>query len=197
MQEVYAYSRIMTGDEESQNRLHAMKDIQVPDENIYLDYPTKEKRNKPQYNKLIKQLKENDLLYVGNFASLGDGYKEVGEQWRFLTKTKKVDVILIDMPLIDTRKGKNGYGSIMADTVLTMLEYVAENESNVRKIRQKEGIALAKERGIVFGRQEIAAPEFKKAYNKWRNKEISAEEAAQMCGLQISTFYYRARKMKK
>lgn len=108
MQEIYAYSRIMTGDEESKNRLHAMKDMQVPDENIYLDYPTKEKRNKSQYNKLIKQLKENDLLYVGNFASLGDGYKEVGEQWRFLTKTKKVDIVLIDMPLIDTRKGKMG-----------------------------------------------------------------------------------------
>jgi DNA invertase Pin-like site-specific DNA recombinase len=93
-------------------------------------------------------------------------------------------------------KLKTGYGPLVSDTVLTMFEYVANNESNVRKVRQKEKIALAKERGIVLGRQEIATPEFKKAYNKWKNKEITAQEAAEMCGLQISTFYYRVRKMK-
>lgn len=102
-----------------------MRDMQIPEENIFVDYPTKEKRNKQQYNKLVKQLKENDLLYISNFSALGDGYKEVEEQWKFLTKTKNVDVVLIDMPLIDTRKGKSAYGPLIADTVLSMLEYVA------------------------------------------------------------------------
>lgn len=99
----------MAGDEESQNRLNVIWDMQVPEENIFLDYPIKEKRSRIQYNKLIKLLKEDDLLYVSSFTALGDGYKEVEEQWRFLTKTKKVDIVLIEMPDIDTRKGKSGY----------------------------------------------------------------------------------------
>lgn len=197
MQNIYAYGRIMAGDEESQNRLNVIRDMQVPEEHIFLDYPTKEKRSRIQYNKLIKLLKEDDLLYVSSFTALGDGYKEVEEQWRFLTKTKKVDIVLIDMPDIDTRKGKSGYGPLVADTVLTMLEYITDTENCIRKMRQKEGIALAKERGISFGRQEKATPEFKKAYNKWRNKEISAKEAADMCGIHTATFYRRAQKMKK
>ena len=187
----------MAGDEGKQNRLNVMKDMQVPEENIFVDYPIKEKRSKQQYNKMVKLLKENDLLYISNFSSLGDGYKEVEEQWRFLTKTKNVDVVLIDIPQIDTRKGKSGYGLLIADTVLAMLEYVADEENSLRKMRQKQGIALAKERGIIFGRQEKATPEFQKAYNMWRNKEISAQEAADMCGIHSATFYRRAQKMKK
>ena len=197
MQDTYAYSRIMAADEESQNRLNTMRDMQIPEENIFVDYPTKEKRNKQQYNKMVKLLKENDLLYISNFSALGDGYKEVEEQWKFLTKTKNVDVVLIDMPLIDTRKGKSAYGPLIADTVLSMLEYVADDENSLRKMRQKEGIALAKERGIIFGRQEKSIPEFQKAYNMWRNKEISAQEAADMCGIHTATFYRRAQKIKK
>lgn len=197
MQSVYAYSRVMAGDEESQNRLNLIRDMQVSEDNIFLDYPTKEKRSRIEYNKMIKLLKENDLLYVGNFASLGDGYKEVEEQWRFLTKTKKVDIVLIDMPDIDTRKGKSGYGPLVADTVLRMLEYMKDTENSVRKMRQKEGIALAKERGITFGRHEKAVPEFNKAYNMWKNKKISAKEAAEMCGMHSATFYRRAKKMQE
>lgn len=187
----------MAGDEESQNRLNVIRDMQVPEEHIFLNYPTKEKRSRIQYNKLIKLLKEDDLLYVSSFTALGDGYKEVEEQWRLLTKTKKVDIVLIDMPDIDTRKGKSGYGPLVADTVLRMLEYMKDIENSVRKMRQKEGIALAKERGIAFGRQEKAVPEFNKAYNMWKNKKLSAKEAAEMCGMHSATFYRRAQKMKK
>ncbi len=174
-----------------------MKDMQVPEKNIFVDYPTKEKRNKKQYNKMVKMLKENDLLYISNFSSLGDGYKEVEEQWRSLTKTKNADVVLIDMPQIDTRKGKSGYGSLIADMVLAMLEYVTDEDNNLRKMRQKEGIALAKERGIIIGRQEKVTLEFPNAYNMWRNKEISAQEVVDMCGIHSATFYRRAQKMKK
>lgn len=195
MQSVYAYSRGMAGDEESQNRLNLIRDMQVLEDNIFLDYPTKEKRSRIEYNKMLKLLKEDDLLYVGNFASLGDEYKEVEEQWRFLTKTKKVDIVLIDMPDIDTRKGKSGYGPLVADTVLWMLEYMTDTDNSIHKMRQKEGIALAKERGIAFGRQEKAVPEFNKAYNIWKNKKISAKEAAEMCGMHSATFYRRAKKM--
>lgn len=162
-----------------------------------MDYPTKEKRSRIQYNKLVKLLKEDDLLYVSSFTALGDGYKEVEKQWRFLTKTKKAYIALIDRPDIDIRKEKSGYGPLVVDTVLTMLEYITDTENSIRKMRQKECIALAKERGISFGRQEKATPEFKKAYNKWINKEISANEVADMCGIHTATFYRRAQKMKK
>ena len=154
MQDTYAYCRIMAGDEESQNRLNVIRDMQVPEEHIFLDYPTKEKRSRIQYKKLIKLLKEDDLLHVSSFTALGDGYKEVEEQWGFLTKTKKLDIVLIDMPDTDSRKGKSGYGPLIADTVLTMLEYITDTENSIRKMRQKEGIVLAKERGISFGRNE-------------------------------------------
>lgn len=119
---------------------------------------------------------------------------DIEEQWKFLTKTKNVDVVLIDMPLIDTRKGKSAYGPLIADMVLSMLEYVADEDNSLRKMRQKEGIALAKERGIIFGRQEKVTPEFQKAYNMWKNKEISAQEAADMCGIHTATFYRRHRR---
>lgn len=193
---IYTYSRILTGDDETQNRLNVMKDMQIQEENIYMDYPTKEKRKRVEYNKLSKLLNEGDLLYIGNFVSFGDGNEEVAEQWRFLTKTKKVDIAVIDMPEMDTRKGNSGYGPLVSDVVFTMFEYVADKDNNVRKMRQKEGIVLAKERAIVFGRQEKAAQEFNKAYNQWRNKEISAQVTTDMCGLQVSTFCRRTRKMK-
>ena len=106
MQNIYAYGRIMAGDEESWNRLNVIRDMQVSEQQIFLDYPTKEKRSRNQYNKLVKLLKEDDLLYVSSFTALGDGYKEVEEQWRFLTKTKKAYIALIDRPDIDIRKEK-------------------------------------------------------------------------------------------
>lgn len=128
---------------------------------------------------------------------MGDGYKEVEEHWKFLTKTKNVDVVLIDMPLIDIRKGKSAYGPLITDTVLSMLEYVADEDNSLRKMRQKEGIALVKESGIIFSRREKVTPEFQKAYNMWKNKGISAQEAADMCGIHTAMFYRRAQKMKK
>lgn len=197
MHESYAYLRIVAGDKEGTDKVNFMRNIQISEENIFLDYPTKKNRNFPQYHLMLQKIKEGDILYICNFSSLGDGYKEVCEQWRILTKEKKADVVVIDMPSIDTRIENADDKSMTADVVLNMLEYVAASESNVRRSRQREGIAEAKERGILFGRPQSPAPNFAKAYNQWLNKEISVEKAADMCGLSRTTFYRRAKEAKE
>ena len=197
MHESYAYIRIVVGDKKGMDKINTMRNIHISEENIYLDYPTKKDRNFPQYHLMLQKIKEGDLLYICNLSSLGDGYQEVCDQWRVLTKEKKADVVVIDMPSIDTRSENADCKTVTADIVLNMLEYVAASENNVRKYRQREGIAEAKERGIIFGRPQNPAPNFAKAYNQWLNKEISVEKAARMCGLSKTTFYRRAKKAKE
>lgn len=197
MCESYAYLRVPTGDKNSIDKVNTMRNIQISEENIFLDYPTDKDRNFPQYQRMLQKIKEGDLLYICNFSSLGDGYREVCEQWKVLTKEKKADVVVMDMPVIDTRRKGADDQSVTADIVLNLLEYVASSESSVRKCRQREGIAQAKERGIIFGRPQSPAPNFAKAYNQWLNKEISIEKAADMCGLSRTTFYRRAKAVKE
>ena len=194
MHESYAYLRIVAGDKKSMDKVNAMRNIQISEENIFRDYPTKKDRRFPQYQLMLK---EGDILYICNLSSLGDGYKEVCEQWRLLTREKKADVVVIDMPSIDTRSKNRDDKSATAEVVLNMLEYVAVSEDNIRRDRQREGIAEAKKRGILFGRPQSPAPNFTKAYNQWLNKEISVEKAADMCGLSRTTFYRRAKEAKE
>ncbi len=197
MHKSYAYLRIPAGDKESIDKVNIMRNIQVSEENIFLDYPTKKDRKFPQYQLMLQKIQEGDLLYICKLSSLGDGYKEVCEQWRVLTREKKADIVVMDMPSIDTRRENSDYEFGIADIVLNMLEYVAASESNVRRSRQREGIVEAKERGIIFGRPQNPAPNFSKAYNQWLNKEISVEKAADMCGLSRTTFYRRAKVAKE
>ncbi len=197
MHESYAYLRIVAGDKGNIDKANIMRNIQISEENIFLDYPTKTNRKFPQYQLMLQKIQEGDLLYICNLSSLGDGYKEVCKQWRVLTKEKKADIVVMDMPSIDTRRENTDYEFGTADIVLNMLEYVAASESNIRRNRQREGIAEAKERGIIFGRPQNPAPNFSKAYNQWLNKEISVEKAADMCGLSRTTFYRRAKAAKE
>lgn len=193
----YAYVRVSTLHQNEDRQLIAMEEIGIETKNIYVDKQSGKDFNRPMYKKLLRKLKEGDVLYVKSIDRLGRNYEEIKEQWRILTKNQGVDIVVLDMPILDTRKGKDLLGTLISDLVLTLLSYVSENERKTIKERQLEGIEAAKKRGVKFGRPQKPVPNFNVAYNRWMSKEISAEEAAKMCGLEISTFYYRARKMKE
>ena len=146
-----------------------------------------------QYRRMLRKLKKDDLLYVKSIDRLGRSYSEILEQWRFLTREKGVDIVVLDMPLLDTRRGKDLMGTFLSDIVLQVLSFVAENErANIRQ-RQAEGIAAAKARGVRFGRPPRPLPEnYPSAYRRWKAGTITATEAARECGMALSTFRYRA-----
>ena len=149
--------------------------------------------NRPKYKRLLKRLKTDDLLYIKSIDRLGRNYEEIQNQWRIITKDKKVDIVVLDMPLLDTRRGKDLVGTFLSDIVLQVLSFVAENErSNIRQ-RQAEGIAAAKARGVRFGRPPATLPEnFHQVYQLWKSGKITGLEAARMCDMPMSTFRYRA-----
>ena len=174
-----------------------MQKIGVPEANIFMDKQSGKNFDRPAYKRLVRKMKEGDLLYIMSIDRLGRNYVEIQEQWRFLTKEKKVDVSILDMPLLDTRNGKDLMGTFLADIVLQVLSFVAQNErENIRK-RQAEGIAAAKARGVRFGRPEKPVPEnFKEIVKQWEKKQIDIETAASMCNMSIPTFYKRLKEYK-
>lgn len=174
----------------------AMTNRYVPKVNIYVDKQSGKDFNRPMYRKLVRRLKPNDLLYIKSIDRLGRNYEEIITQWRILTKEKKVDIVVIDMPLLDTRTGKDLMGTFIADLVLQLLSFISENERKTIKQRQREGIEAAKQRGVRFGRPEKPLPEnFEQLYIRWLAKEISATEIAQQCNFTTATFYNKIKKM--
>ncbi len=197
MGNIYAYVRVSTQEQNEDRQLIAMNELGVAEENIYIDKQSGKSFNRPKYRQLVKKLKPDDLLYVKSIDRLGRDYGEILEQWRGLTKEKKVDIVVLDMPLLDTRRGKDLMGTFLSDTVLQVLSFVAENERKNIRERQKEGIEAAKVRGTQFGRPQKPLPNnFKEAYRKWTANEISGKEAAEQCEMPLSTFYRRAREQK-
>lgn len=194
---VYGYVRVSSREQNEDRQMVAMQEMDVPDKNIFIDKQSGKDFNRPMYKKLVKKLKESDVLYIKSIDRLGRNYEEILEQWRILTKEKRIDIVVIDMPLLDTRRGKDLMGTFLGDIVLALLSYVAENERKNIRQRQKEGIAAAKLRGVQFGRPENPLPDnFWEVYTKWINKEMSGKTAAFMCGLPTSSFYRRANKIK-
>ena len=171
----------------------ALREMGVEPQNIYQDKRSGKDFNRPQYKKLLRRLKKDDLLYIKSIDRLGRNYDEILQQWKLLTKDKGVDIVVLDMPLLDTRRGKDLMGTFLSDIVLQVLSFVAENErTNIRQ-RQAEGIATAKEKGIRFGRPPRPLPEgYHMAYQRWRSGAISAVKAAKECGMPLSSFRYRA-----
>ena len=165
----------------------------MPDQNIYQDKRSGKDFKRPQYKRMLRMLRKGDLLYLKSIDRLGRNYDEILEQWRLLTKEKEVDIVVLDMPLLDTRRGKDLLGMFLSDIVLQVLSFVAENERvNIRQ-RQAEGILAAKARGVRFGRPPKPLPAaFDAAYRRWRSGEISGTAAARECGMPLSTFRYRA-----
>ena len=166
----------------------------MPKKNIFIDKQSGKDFERPRYKKLIKRLKKDDLLYIKSIDRLGRNYNEIQEQWRILTKEKAVDIVVLDMPLLDTRRGKDLMGTFLSDIVLQVLSFVAENERvNIRQ-RQAEGIAAAKARGVRFGRlPKPLPPNFHAVYQRWKHGEITGTAAAKECEMPLSTFRYRAK----
>ena len=190
---VYGYIRVSTREQNEDRQLIALREIGVPEKNIYLDKQSGKDFNRPQYKKLLRKIKKDDLLYIKSIDRLGRNYEEILEQWRLLTKEKGVDIVVLDMPLLDTRRGKDLMGTFLSDIVLQVLSFVAENErTNIRQ-RQAEGIAAAKAKGVKFGRPPKLLPDnFHSCYQRWKQGEITGTAAAKECGMPLATFRYRA-----
>ena len=197
-QNIYGYIRVSSRDQNEDRQVLAMREINVPEKNIYIDKQSGKDFDRPQYKKLVRRLKKDDLLYIKSIDRLGRNYEEIQNQWRLLTKDKGADICVIDMPLLDTRRGKDLVGTFLSDIVLQVLSFVAENERcNIRQ-RQAEGIAAAKKRGIRFGRPPKPLPtNFHDVHQRWRAKQITVNEAAQEGGMPRSTFFYRAQLYEK
>lgn len=191
--EIYGYVRVSTREQNEDRQLIALNEIQVPKKNIFIDKQSGKDFERPQYKKLLKKLRRDDLLYIKSIDRLGRNYNEIQEQWRILTKEKGIDIVVLDMPLLDTRRGKDLMGTFLSDIVLQVLSFVAENERmNIRQ-RQAEGIAAAKAKGVRFGRIPKPLPEnFHAVYQRWKRGEITGTAAAKEWGMPLSTFRYRA-----
>lgn len=190
----YGYVRVSSTDQNEDRQMLAMQAIAVPEKNIYMDKQSGKDFNRPQYQKLMKKLKPGDLLSILSIDRLGRNYEEIQRQWRVLTKDIGIDICVIDMPLLDTRNGKDLMGTFIADLVLQILSFVAENERVNIKKRQAEGIAAAKLKGVRFGRPEISPPDnFAEIVAEWEAKKITFAEAIRQCGMSEATFYRRLR----
>ena len=191
---VYGYVRVSSTDQNEDRQFDAMKGAGVPEKNIFLDKQSGKDFERPQYKKLMKKLKSGDLLYVLSIDRLGRNYEEIQTQWRILTKDIRVDICVIDMPLLDTRNGKDLMGTFIADLVLQILSFVAQSERENIKKRQAEGIASAKARGVDFGRPKIPMPEdFPELIKAWENHQITTDEITKIYNISKSTFYRRVK----
>ncbi len=191
-QSVYGYIRVSSREQNEDRQVVALREL-VPEENIYMDKQSGKDFNRPGYRQMVKKLRPDDLLYIKSIDRLGRNYEEIQEQWRVLTKEKGVDICVIDMPLLDTRRGKDLVGTFVSDIVLQVLSFVAENERvNIRQ-RQAEGIAAARARGVRFGRPKLDLPDnFPEVCQAWQRREITLGMAAKACEMAESTFYYKA-----
>ena len=182
-------------DQKEDRQQIALKEVCVERQNIYVDKQSGKDFNRPQYKKMLRKLKKDDLLYIKSIDRLGRNYEEILQQWRILTKEKGVDIVVLDMPLLDTRRGKDLMGTFLSDIVLQVLSFVAENERTNIKQRQAEGIAAAKAQGIKFGRPPLPLPDnFYEIHKAWRSKKITLKQAAEACNMPVGTFYGKARK---
>lgn len=187
----YAYIRVSSKEQNIDRQLNAVKEMEVEPKNVFIDKQSGKNFERPAYKKLLKKIKKDDLLIVKSIDRLGRNYDEILEQWRIITKVKKADIFVIDFPLLDTRKKENNLtGIFISDLVLQILSYVAQTEREFIHQRQAEGIAAAKERGVRFGRKRIKLNKsYYDAKEKYKNGTLSYRKAAELCGLNASTFY--------
>ena len=186
---IYGYMRISSRDQNEDRQKIALLEMGVPEENIYMDKQSGKDFERKQYKRLLRKLNDNSVLFIKSIDRLGRNYHELNEQWRIITKEKGADIVVIDMPILDTRREKNLLGTFISDIILALLSYVAENErANIRQ-RQAEGIAIAKEKGVRFGRPEKPVPEnFVECCLLCKDGKMSIGEAARSCKMPESTF---------
>ena len=194
----YGYVRVSTKEQNEDRQLIALREMAVPEQNIFVDKQSGKDFNRPQYRRLVKKLKPDDLLCIKSIDRLGRNYGEILDQWRILTREKGIDIVVLDMPLLDTRRGKDLMGMFLSDIVLQVLSFVAENERTNIRARQAEGIAAAKARGVRFGRPPRPLPKnFHSAYRQWKSGAITCTAAARECGMPPSTFRDQVRAHEK
>lgn len=196
MSKVYGYIHVSSADQNEDRQLVALRSCKVPECNLFVDKQSGKDFERPECRRMLRRLKRDDLLYVKSIDRLGRNYGEILEQWRLLTKEKGVDIVVLDMPILDTRSGKDLMGTFIADLVLQILSFVAQNERENIRQRQAEGIAAAKARGVPFGRPALPLPEnFEQVVASWRNKEIDFASALQQTGMRPATFYRRLKEI--
>ncbi len=191
---VFGYVRVSSQEQNEDRQLISMEQAGVPNNNIYIDKQSGKDFNRPNYKRLMKKLRSGDMLFIKSIDRLGRNYEEILNQWRIITKEKSVDVVVIDMPLLDTRHEKNLLGTFISDIVLQLLSYVSETERTNIKQRQAEGIAAAKKRGVKFGRPiKEMPPNFGELITQWEKKELTMQEIMKTYDMSESTFYRRMR----
>ena len=186
------YVRVSSKEQNEERQMIAMKEAGILPRQIYMDKQSGKDFERPQYRRMMRILKKDTVLYIKSIDRLGRNYEEIIEQWRIITKEIGADIVVLDMPLLDTRRGKDLMGTFLSDIVLQVLSFVAENErSNIRQ-RQAEGINAARERGVQFGRPKTALPkDFDKIVRKWQRREMTLNEVCRVCNLPRSTAYDR------
>ena len=194
----YGYIRVSTKEQNTDRQMVALQACGIPPNRIYVDKQSGKDFDRPQYRRLLRRLKPNDALIVKSIDRLGRNYNEILEQWRIITKEKGADVVVLDMPLLDTRAHKDLTGTLIADIVLQLLSYVAQTEREFIRQRQAEGIAAAKARGVRFGRPCLpVAEDFAEVYSMWQAGEISIRAASKRLGVSHQTFERWARIMEE
>ncbi|MCI8416333.1 MAG: recombinase family protein [Lachnospiraceae bacterium] len=198
MGNIYGYVRVSTREQNEDRQMLALQKMQIPEKNIFMDKQSGKDFNRPMYQRLLRKIRQEDVLFVKSIDRLGRNYEEILEQWRILTKEKRIDIVVLDMPLLDTRRGKDLMGTFLSDIVLQVLSFVAENERKNIRQRQREGIEAAKQRGVQFGRPKKPLPEnFVQVCHKWVSREISGKEAAKQCNMPLTSFYRKAGNLKE
>jgi DNA invertase Pin-like site-specific DNA recombinase len=198
MKILIGYARVSSTNQNEDRQVIDLIEYGVSQKNIYVDKQSGKDFNRPEYMKMVKRLRKNDVLIIKSIDRLGRNYKEIQEEWKHITHRKGADIIVLDMPLLDTTKSKDLLGTFIADLVLQLLSFVAENERiNIRQ-RQAEGIAAAKKRGVRFGRPPIPVPDnFEQNYRLWKDKKITAQQGADNCKLPLWAFYKFGRNMRQ
>lgn len=195
----YGYVRVSTREENEARQLDALAPYEIPQKNLFVEKKSGKDFDRPVYKRLMKQLRPGDLLIVKSIDRLGRNYDEILEEWRHITREIGADVLILDMPLLDTRtKGRDLTGTFIADLVLQILSYVAQTErENIRR-RQMEGIAAAKRQGVRFGRPTLPLPDnFNAIHKAWREKKLTLKQAARECDMPEGTFYSKAVRLEK
>ena len=188
-EQTYGYIRVSSRDQHEDRQRIAMKSAGIPDDHVFMDKMSGKNFDRPGYQSVLEKLKPGDALYIKSIDRLGRNYDEILEQWRIITKEKRADIIVLDMPLLDTRFGKDLIGTLISDIVLQLLSYVAQTEREFIHQRQTEGIAAAKEKGVRFGRKPIERPStFDQTYQNWADGKISARTAAKSLNISHQTF---------
>ncbi len=193
----YGYVRVSTKEQNTDRQYIALQRAGVSVENIYEDKQSGKDFDRMKYQQLIATVKPGDIIYIKSIDRLGRNYRDILDQWKMITRDRGVDLCIIDMPILDTRKGKNLIGTVISDVVLTLLSYVSENERENIRQRQAEGIAAAKVRGVKFGRPTIKPPEdFQEVVADWKLGKLTTKEVVEHCGMSESTFFRRLRELK-